>query len=674
MRPDQLPLLTTVTAASTHPSGEWAAVAVSRPDFDADAYVGQLWRVSLDGSGARRITRGFRDTAPQVSPDGRLIAFLRSSPGNPPQLMIVAADGGEPMPVTDAKLGVGGFVFSPDSTRLAYTARVAEEGRYGTTEDVGAGQEDPRQITTFQFQENGLGYTGDQRSHVFLADVPDPGAEPVVKPLGRVAKQLAAGTKEERDAAAERLLPRSRQLTSDDADYSGLAFAPDGGSVVATSSRHDSRDADLLADLYRVSVGGGEPTLLTADKAAGLACSGAVFSGDGAWLFFVGSDLGDSGRDFVGVNSWVYVMPAGGGEPRLLAGGDVDLAAPLWAVGDDAVLAIVRHRGASRLLRVGADGALDVLLEGTAVLDQVRAAGDEPLVSFHDATSTGDLALVRADGLQRLTDFSAGLRAAVTVREPKELEASSVDGYPVHGWVVVPDGDGPHPVLLNIHGGPYAEYTPAFFDEAQVYAEAGYAVVMCNPRGSASYGSEHGRAIRGDFGNLDAADVLAFLGHAVATVPGLDGDRVGVMGGSYGGYLTAWLIGHDHRWAGAIVERGFLDPASFVGSSDIGWFFTEAYNGPGLDRMNAQSPTLLTDRVTTPTLVLHSEQDLRCPLSQALRYYAQLKLAGVEAELLVFPGENHELSRSGTPWHRRQRFEAILDWWARHLPVGTDPA
>lgn len=142
------------------------------------------------------------------------------------------------------------------------------------------------------------------------------------------------------------------------------------------------------------------------------------------------------------------------------------------------------------------------------------------------------------------------------------------------------------------------------------------------------------------------------------------------MGGSYGGYLTAWLVAHEHRFAAAIVERGYLDPASFTGSSDIGWFFNSAYNGDTIEQQNRQSPTLLTDQVRTPVFVIHSEDDLRCPLSQALRYYTQLKLAGVDTELLIFPGEDHELSRSGTPWHRRQRFEAILDWWSRHLPVG----
>jgi dipeptidyl aminopeptidase/acylaminoacyl peptidase len=169
-------------------------------------------------------------------------------------------------------------------------------------------------------------------------------------------------------------------------------------------------------------------------------------------------------------------------------------------------------------------------------------------------------------------------------------------------------------------------------------------------------------------GDRDAVDVLAFLDHALAQVPGLDGDRVGVMGGSYGGYLSAWLIAHEHRFTAAIVERAYLDPRSFVGASDIGWFFPAGYHRDKAG-MDSQSPLLLADKVRTPTLVLHSEEDLRCPLADALRYYTELKLVGVEAQLLVFPGENHELSRSGRPIHRRQRLEAILAWWQRHLPV-----
>jgi dipeptidyl aminopeptidase/acylaminoacyl peptidase len=192
---------------------------------------------------------------------------------------------------------------------------------------------------------------------------------------------------------------------------------------------------------------------------------------------------------------------------------------------------------------------------------------------------------------------------------------------------------------------------------------------MCNPRGSAGYGRAHALAIHEAFGGWDAVDVLAFLDHAVATVPGLAADRVGIMGGSYGGYLTAWLIAGEHRFSGAIVERAYLDPRSFVGPSDIGWFFAVGCHGDEAS-MDAQSPLRLVGQVRTPTLVIHSENDLRCPLATAERYYTELRLHGVDAALLVFPGESHELSRSGTPHHRKARFDHILTWWGEHLPVG----
>jgi len=247
----------------------------------------------------------------------------------------------------------------------------------------------------------------------------------------------------------------------------------------------------------------------------------------------------------------------------------------------------------------------------------------------------------------------------------------------VHGWVVHPDperfGAGPHPTILMVHGGPFAQYTHALFDEVQVLAEAGYAVVLGNPRGSSGYGHAHGAAIRGGFGTVDTDDVLALL-DAALTDPSLDGDRVGVMGGSYGGYMTAWLTTRTDRFVGAIVERGFLDPVSFVGSSDIGWFFGLAYLGDARDAdgaaaLAAQSPMAHVDAVRTPTLVIHSEQDWRCPVEQGQRWFVELKRRGVEAELLLFPGEGHELTRSGRPRHRKQRFDHVLAWWERHLPV-----
>jgi len=665
MQPDQLELIVRPSHLRVHPDGSWAVVATSRPSFDTDGYVGQLWRIPLTGHGApRRLTRGQSDSSPQFSPDGRLIGFLRPDGDGKPQLHVVEAGGGEPLKLTDQKLGVSEFDFSPDSRSIAFISRVPDDGRYGTLEGVSANQEDPRHFTGVKIRMNGVGFTTDKRQHVFLLHLPDLDAEPPLKPVGRVAKQQADAAKGAEPAPSV-LVPHATQLTAGDYDATGVTFSADGRHLLFTSARHESRDRDLVTDIYELPLAGGEPISITP--------GGPVSTGhpvvSGATLYALGEELGESGRGFVGALTGVFAV-SGGRATRLT---DAATASVTDVVAGDreTALAIVNVEGSGVVHRLRADGGDDELPAPGSVLEVAEIPGTPDVaVILADETSAGEVVRLGPLGdATVITDFSGRLRAETTPVRPQELRSTADDGYQVQGWVFVPAGEGPHPVLLNIHGGPAASYGPAWFDEAQVYASAGYAVVMCNPRGADGYGAEHVRSIQGNFGDRDMADILGFLDHAVETVPGLDGERVGVMGGSYGGYMTAWIIAHDHRWAGAIVERGFLDPWSFVGSSDIGWFFPQEYNGTDKAAVDAQSPMLLTDRVSTPTLVLHSELDLRCPLSQGLQYYTQLKLGGVESELLVFPGETHELSRSGSPWHRRQRFEAILDWWKRHLPV-----
>lgn len=668
MRPEDLPKLRTPSTPSLSPDGAWAVVSVTRPDFDADEYVGQLWRVPVAGEGApRRITRGHRDTQPVVSPDGSVVAFLRATPGDAPQLAILPAEGGEPMVMSDAKLGVESFSFSPDSRQLVYVSRVPDEGRYGTLDGVSPGQEDPRIFTGNRLQRNGLGWFRDRPAQLFVVEVPDPFAEPVVRPVGRAA---AAGEDEDERSS---LVLEARRLTTDHHDWVSPVFSSDGSAVIAVAARHETSEDDLAGDLWRLpldaddSGSDAEPERLTGVGDFALAVQDPKVVGTS--VFFLASDLGESRRDFVGNHPSVWVVDEHGREePRRLTDRALTVVPPL-AAHDGGVLFADVHRGTGRLHHVGIDATTTQLTDGALLAHApATAAGTIVCLASH-ARSMGDVAVLEAGQLRPLTDFSAELAATTPIVEPEEVTALAPDGYEVHGWVLEPDGEGPHPVLLNIHGGPYAAYSKDFFDEAQVYVEAGYAVVMCNPRGSWGYGSEHGRAIKGDMGNLDMVDILAFLDHALATRPSLAADRVGIMGGSYGGYMTAWIIAHDHRWAGAIVERGFLDSWSFVGSSDIGWFFPLEYTSYDRAEADRQSPMSKVDQVRTPTMVLHSEQDLRCPLHQALQYYTLLRQNGVPSELVVFPGENHELSRSGRPWHRRQRFEKILDWWARHLPV-----
>ncbi|MDQ0101603.1 dipeptidyl aminopeptidase/acylaminoacyl peptidase [Paenarthrobacter nicotinovorans] len=669
MKPEQLPLLNSVSAPAIHPDGTKAVVSVTRPDFDADTYVGQLWSVPLDNAKyPRRITRGFRDTAPSFSPDGLVLAFLRSDPGGKPQLFVVESAGGEPQRITNQAAGVDSFVWAPDSHRIAFLARVPERGRYGTVADVAPGAEDARLITANQYMMNGVGYTADQRQQLFVVEVPELGGEPAVLPRGRAAH--------EQPTLELPGLPAALQLTFGDADHTSPAFSADGGRLYFVAALHEGHDDDLVTSVYRVDAAGGEPVVVEPANRTPQTVTDVRPSADGKWLFYIAQELGDTGRDFVARNSVLYVMPSAGGEAVALTDVEhLDVSGPLEPSGPDRVLVLNTALGSVELLEVVANGDITPLVHGArVVIGASVAANGEIAVSLSDASTAGDVATLERGELRLLTDFSGALRNNSTVIEPLDFEAESSDGHAVHGWLVIPEGPGPHPVLLNIHGGPFAQYTGALFDEAQVYAAAGYAVVMCNPRGSSGYGQEHGRAIKGRMGTLDMQDVMAFLDAALASRKSLDPGNVGIMGGSYGGYLTAWIIAHHHRFKAAIVERGFLDPVSFAGSSDIGWFFGREYTGGSMEQMLAQSPMAFIADVQTPTLVVHSENDLRCPIEQGQRYYAQLKAQGVETALLVFPGEDHELSRSGTPHHRRQRFEHILSWWAKYLPTAGNKA
>ncbi|GAB3246110.1 S9 family peptidase [Arthrobacter pigmenti] len=674
MKAKHLPLLNSVSVPAVHPSGSRAVVAVTRPDFDGDSYVGQLWETRLDSSGvnARRISRGFRDTSPRFSPDGRALAFLRAEADGKPQLHLMEASGSEPQAVTDQHLGVTGFEWSPDSARIVYTARVAEHGRYGTVDGVGAGAEDARHIDTLKFRMNGAGYTDDKRSQLFLLEVPALDAEPPVEPVGR-AKDALQANKDEPFSA----VPHSTQLTDADTDHNGPVFSPDGQRILFTASLHGGRDTDLRSDIYSIAPDGSDRELLTNLEGPVLGASEARISADGQWLFYLATELSDSGIDFVARNEGLYVAPVDrpGQARRLTDAESIDLGETAGGpvpFGPDAMLVGNRTRGAIELLQVTADGGIKVLAGGERLITGVGASGDTVVVSYTDPETAGDVAVPAEAGLRRLTDFSALLRSEAGIAPVHEATYQAADGYPVHGWVLLPEGEGPHPVLLNIHGGPFAQYGWGLFDEAQVYVDAGYAVLLPNPRGAAGYGQQHGRAIKGAMGSVDLLDVLGFMEGALAEHSQLDHTRLGVMGGSYGGYLTAWTISQDHRFTAAIIERGYLDPPSFVGSSDIGWFFSNEYTGSDPDQVRSQNPFAHIDKVQTPAMIIHSEDDLRCPLEQAHRYYTALKQQAIETEMVVFPGENHELSRAGTPHHRRQRFEAILSWWAKHLPTAQN--
>lgn len=653
MLPMHLERLISVSVPAVHPEG-WAVVGAGRADFATDDYVGQLWRIPIDGGEPRRITRGFRDSQPKFSPDGSLIGFLRAFPGRPAQLAVIPAHGGEPVFCTDQPNGVLDFAFTEDSRRLVFSAEVPNLPQPVTN----SAARPPHRITGLQFRMDGRGWTVDRSRQLFVVPVPDPWGEPAPGPAATA--------------------PGTRQLTFGEYDHGALTIHR--GAVVVATARHPDREADLRVDLYRIDLDNAAATPLTGPTISGMLYSFTDPTSSGGQLYARGIELGTSGRDFV-VNSGVYLIRAGQEPRRLTDAETIDIAAIAPVTHGGGVLAVVEERGSGIACHISAGGTMTRLhTPPRASVRAIAAAGGaagtpaEPPVpivaSIALPDSPGEVAILGTKA-RVVTDFAASLNDWAPALEPIEMVAHSSDGTEVHGWVVPPPGPGPHPTILLLHGGPFVCAGPAFFDEAQVYARAGYAVVMCNPRGSSSYGRAFGQAVIGALGDCDVTDVLAFLDHALAALPELDPTRIGVMGGSYGGYLTALITAEVDRFAAAIVERGYLDPEAYVGAGDIGWYFPAGYEAAaGQNR----SPMAVVGQVETPTLVIHAEDDLRCPLSSAARYYTELRLRGVPSEFLVFPGGNHNLSRSGSPAHRRQRFEAILEWWSRYLPVSTPVA
>jgi dipeptidyl aminopeptidase/acylaminoacyl peptidase len=631
-------------------------VAIRRVDADADDYTSQLWLVPLDGGGPRQLTHGWRDSSPVYSPDGAYLAFIRAErdaddkPGKPsktakvgkPQIWVMPTTGGEPRRLTDHSLGAEAPTWSADSRRLAYLAREPEEGRYGTVEGQGPEKEPPRRITRSLFRLDGIGFIGDRPRHIWTVDAIDDGATPV-------------------------------QVTKGDVDHEEVRWSPVDDQLAFVAASHEERRDDLRNDIWVCRADGSDVRALSH---GGLATSHPRFTPDGRTVLFSGLDIGPAARTGVAGNESLWSVPVtGGADPvRLTDEETYNLAFP-FETSEAGALFPNEHRGSVQLLLVPYDGGQPAVLLSGGRQVQAAAAGPDGriVVTFADGRSWGDLVVREPDGTERaLTDLNEGFRAEAPVFPLIEVEAAAPDGYPVHGFLVRPAGDGPHPLLLMIHGGPFTQYGGQLFDEAQVYAGAGYAVLMTNPRGSSGYGQAHGRAIVGNVGEASTVDLIAALDHVLDEKAGhgvaLDPARVGVLGGSHGGYMTTWLAGHEgQRFKAAVSERAVNSIDSFTGSSDIGWFFSDDLYGPDLDGQRRQSPLSYVDDISVPMLIIHSEYDWRCPVEQAQRLFVALKRRGVPVELLLFPGEGHELSRSGLPSHRVARFEAILDWFGRYL-------
>jgi dipeptidyl aminopeptidase/acylaminoacyl peptidase len=535
---------------------------------------------------------------------------------------VLPTGGGEAEVVTAFDLGVESLEWSPDGTRIAVVAVTWAEG-WGGLDDDERGRR-PRRITSVPYRFDGKGWTHDRCRHLWLVD-PSGGSDPVC-------------------------------LTPGDFDVSGFAWAPDGQGLAVISDRDPRQGLVAGTDVWELTL---EGTMLPAVARGDWV--GVSYRPDGV-LHLVGN--ADAGYPNLSI---VYRRESDGSLTDLtgsLDRGVTALGTPVRPVWDDTTcLVTLEDSGSVGVIAVDEAGAVQHVVEGLRVVtgfdisDGVLAftagAVSDPGGLFVDGDRIGpppiDLGLVEADHFR--------------------VESGGVE---VDVWVYLPDGDGSVPVLLNIHGGPASQYGFGFFDEFQVYQGAGYGVVACNPRGSSGRGRDFVEAVTGDgWGVVDVADVMAALDGALARHPRLDAARLGIMGGSYGGFLTAWITSRDERFRSAVVERALISWTSFAGTSDIGGVFPSDYTGAGYpDGWQVwweKSPLATAHQVRTPTLVLHAEADHRCPVEQAEQYFHALLRNGTPAELLRFPGEGHEMSRTGTPRHRLERFEAVLDWHGRHL-------
>jgi dipeptidyl aminopeptidase/acylaminoacyl peptidase len=458
------------------------------------------------------------------------------------------------------------------------------------------------------------------------------------------------------------------RVGSGDGDESGAAWSPDGTTIAFLSTLDDPLNMRSGVDVIEVDLT--KKTASVVESYTGFAQ--LTYSPD-ATLYGVGHSTPD-------YPSLTSLWRISGGMVDLTGHVDrsifsfllpIGMARPDWT--EDGFYVGMADSGTLGLIRFRGDD-IEAVLDGSRYVTGYQR-GDDGSIYFvaDDATQPGELYVRDPDGTERqLTRFNDAFRAEVTLVEPDHFRAESEPGVDVDTWLFTPQGDGPFPVLVNIHGGPASQYGFNVFDEFQIYAGAGYAVVACNPCGSSGRGTDWLKAVTGDgWGVVDVTDVTASLNAALARDPRLDGERVGIMGGSYGGFLTAWMTARSDRFRSAVVERALLSWESFAGASDIARDFSERYLGAvpphGHEVLRAASPLTEAYRITTPTLIVHSDKDFRCPIEQAEQLFMTLLRTGVDVEMVRSPDESHELSRSGSPRHRRERFEAILDWHSSHL-------
>lgn len=640
------------------PHGDLAVYCEHSVDEKTEKKYAHLWAVSLPDGEPRQITYGKQsDTAPRFSPDGRTIAFLSNREDEKqPQIYLLPSDGGEARRLTDLKGTIGSFSWSPDGTRLLlqFRAKDAEEiEREGDEEKKKLGVV-CREIGRVFYKEDGVGYLPHARRHLLIIDAQTGQAE---------------------------------QLTEGDVfDEWDPAWSPDGKRIAFCSNHADDPDLDPDAiDLYLIPASGGEMRRLPTPIGPK---SNPSFSPDGRDIAYYGHE----GKGEGWKNTRLWVVPANGeGEARCITCahdfdvspwtindmGSLPQVAPTWSKNGDGIYFQVAYHGNTVLKMANLDGAVSDVIDRDGVVGVFSFDREqERLIYFHaDMKDPGQVFLrdVASGDEKQLTRANSELLEDIDLGEIEEVWFKGAAGNDVQGWIITPPGidrGKQYPSILEIHGGPLVQYGNFFMHEFYYLAAQGYVVYFCNPRGGQGYGEEHAKAIWNDWGGADYDDLTAWVDY-VSQRSYIDSERMGVTGGSYGGYMTNWIIGHTDRFAAAVTQRSVSNLISMYGSSDFNWTFQEEFGNvpPWEDMENywRQSPIKYIGNAVTPTLVIHSENDMRCPIEQGEQVFVALKRLGVDTKMIRFPDEPHGLSRGGRTDRRIARLEQISGWFHRYL-------
>jgi len=643
------------------PGGDLVAFTVTTVDEAANRRHREIWMQRLrdgrpDGE-PFRVTDPTREASgPRWSPDGTVLAFSSDrGDGNNTWFLRIGLPGGEAYHVEGVTAAP---VWSPDGRRIAFVRAPEtddpEQPRRGwispraISHTLDAKRFDGRVITSMRYKRDGV-----------LTLRPDPSTRPKAQLF---VVSADGGT--------------PRQLTDLPFRVRGVAWFPDGHALLVTGDplEDDEYNRELTSDLYVVPLEGGEARVITDNPGSE---SSPAFSPDGRRLAFRWTpargeetdlllvELGDDGsfrRDPV----------------NLTADWDLTPGAPTWVNDNRALRFTAGIGGNAHVFEVAARGGpVRQVTSGDRRVGSVSLSGDGKVMAYTstDAVTPAEVFVARPDGSreQAITRFNASWLDSLTLQPAERLVWRVQDGTGIEGWVIKPVGYTPgrhYPLVLKIHGGPHGAYGNTFFPTFHVLSNAGFFVLYSNPRGSTGYGHDFTYATRGRWGELDREDYLNGVEAALAAYPDIDPDRIGVSGGSYGGYMTNWLTATTDRFAAAVTSRSIANWESWWGASDAQGLTEYEFYGPPWESRELYrrlSPISYVEHVTAPTLIIHSENDYRTPIGDGEQWFMSLKKRRVPVEMVRYPRSSHGLSRIGEPWLLVDRLERLTSWFVYWL-------